>query len=54
MGSVIEKLNKLTIGHFVYVLAAGAAAGFLLVVLDRYLITPAESAIGVVAAGPVI
>jgi hypothetical protein len=27
---MIENLNKLTVGHFFYVLGAGAAAGFCL------------------------
>jgi hypothetical protein len=49
-----SSLEKLTIGHFLYVLGAGAAAGFLFVLVDRYLISPIEPKIGIVAAGPVI
>jgi hypothetical protein len=51
---MINSLEKLTIGHFFYVLGAGAAAGFLFVLLDRYLISPVEPKLGLVAAGPVI
>ena len=51
---MIGTLEKLTIGHFLYVLGAGAAAGFLFVLLDRYLISPVEPKLGLVAAPPVI
>jgi hypothetical protein len=51
---MIENLNKLTVGHFFYVLGAGAAAGFLFVLLDRWLITPVEPMVGVSSAGAVI
>lgn len=51
---MIESLNKLTIGHFFYVLGAGAAAGFLFVLLDTYLITPVEPMVGVTPAQAVV
>lgn len=49
-----DKLNKLTFGHFVYVMAAGAAVGFLFVLLDNYVITKAESLVGITPTGAVV
>jgi len=51
---MIDGLNKLTFAHFFYVLGAGAAAGALFVLLDRYLLTPGSQAIGLAPQGPVI
>ena len=54
MDAFTEKIQTLTFAHFMYVLGAGAAAGFLFVLLDRYIISPVEPKVGIAAAGPVI
>ena len=51
---MIDGLNKLTIAHAFYILGAGAAAGFLFVLLDRWVIGPVEPMLGVSSAPPVI
>ncbi len=49
-----EHLEKLTFAHFFYTLAAGAAVGFLFVVLDVYLLQKVEPALSVKPAQAVI
>lgn len=51
---MIDGLNKLTVGHFFYVIGAGAAAGFLFVLLERWVLQPIEPNLGIQVAGPVI
>ena len=49
-----EALEKLTVAHFFYVLGAGAAAGFLFVLLEGFVFGPVESTLGIGRFGPVI